>query len=158
LPRFEFHIPPTGSDTQKQYWLLEFFDVDNGDGHVDIGRLFMGRAFIPEVNYSQDNQLTIEPLTDVEESLGGLRSYWERGLRRTFRCSFQHLSETEMFDDVMRIMLRSGISRQVFLVPDPDDESFGNRRSFLATFKQIPAMQQVLVERGTTAFDLQEVL
>lgn len=156
LPQFLFHVAPLAQTAQ--YWQIEVFDAANGDGFIEIGRLLIGKAFRPAKNYGEDNSLSIVPLTDVEESLGGLRVYWERGLRRSFACSFPSLTKSELFGDAFRVMLRSGISRQVFVVPDPDDTEFGIRRSFLATFKQMPAIRQLLVERGSTGVDLEEVL
>lgn len=156
LPQFAFHIAAQAQNAQ--YWLIEVFDTANADGSIDIGRLMIGKAFRPSINYGEDNALSLIPLTDMEESLGGLRTYWERGQRRAYRCAFGWLDEDEIFGDVFRMMLRAGISRQVFVVPDPDDAEFGSRRSFLATFKQLNPIQQLLIARGTTAVDLEEVL
>lgn len=160
LPQFNYHVVAVAdlALTTAQYWRLELSDTANADGHVDIGRLMIGRQYLPSYGYSVDNNFSIDPLVDVEESLGGLRSYWERGYRRSLRLTFPVLTDDELFDSVFRMMLRSGLSRQIFVVPDPSDASFGVRRSFLATFKTIPAIQQALMERGTTAMDFEEVL
>lgn len=156
LPQFYYHVAPTAQSAQ--YWLFEISDVGNFDGAVTIGRLLIAKAFRPSINYGESNDLSLVPLTDMEESDGGLRKYRERGLRRAYRCTFQWLDESEIFGDVFRMQLRSGTSRQVFVVPDSDDLSFGSRRSFLATFKTLSPLQQLLVDRGTTALDLEEVL
>jgi hypothetical protein len=156
LPQFFYHITPITKSAE--YWLLEIFDTANSDGFVEIGRLVIARAFRPSNNYSEGNSTGLIPLTDVEESLGGLRSYFERGLRRTFQATFPRLPESELFNDVFRLMLRAGISKQVFIVPDPDDDSFGQRRSFLATLKQPPVIQQLLLADGSTALEFEEVL
>lgn len=156
LPQFFYHVAATAQSAQ--YWLIEIVDPTNVDGAIQIGRMLIGKAFRPSINYNESNDLTLVPLTDMEEALGGLRQFWERGLRRTYRCTFGHLEESEIFGDVFRMQLRSGIGRQVFVVPDPDDVTFGSRRSFLATFKTLSPLQQLLVSRGTTAIDLEEVL
>ncbi len=156
LPQFFYHIAPEAQSLQ--YWQLEIFDTTNPDGFVEIGRLVIARAFRPTNNYSEGNATGLIALTDVEESLGGLRSYFERGLRRTFQATFPRLPESELFDDVFRLMLRAGISKQVFIVPDPADDEFGGRRSFLATLKQPPIIQQLLLADGSTALEFEEVL
>lgn len=161
LPQFLFHVVPSASLglATAQYWKVEFDDTGNADGYVQSGRLMIAAALRPSHNYGEDNSLSVTPLTDVEESLGGRRAFQERGLRRSFRCGFTYLSDGQLFGDTMRMTLRSGISRQVFVVPDPDDATYGARRSFLATMKQLPAIQQMLAaELGTTAFDFEEVL
>lgn len=156
LAQYLFHVAP--SSKLAQYWKLEMFDASNADGYVEIGRLMIARAFRPTINYSEDNQITPEPLTDVEESLGGQRDYWERGVRRKASYAFPFLTEDEVLGDVFRLALRAGISRHVFVVPDPDDVTTGNRRSFLATMAKAPALRQLLVARGSVALDFEEVL
>jgi hypothetical protein len=156
LPQYLFHIAPQA--VSSRFFQVDITDPNNTDGFVDIGRLLIGRAFRPSINYGEDNSLSADPITDVNESLGGKRTYWERGVRRAWRASFQHLSETEIFDSVMSMALQAGISRQVFLVPDPADTVLGTRRSFLATMKTAPAVQQLLAAHGSTVIDLEEVL
>jgi len=159
LPQFNYHIIPVASAglATQQYGKIEIFDTGNANGYAEIGRLAVARAFRPTHNYD-GNELTIIPLVDVEESLGGKRDYWERGLRRSFRMTWPRLPQSELFDQVLRLMIRSSISKHVFVVPDPDDTSYGKRRSFLATMSKIPAIQQLVLDEGTTGVDLEEVL
>lgn len=161
LPTWLIEIVPEAdaAATNAQWFSIEIFDPANADGYVEFGRVLVARAYRPGLNYSYgDNAFSIDPRTEMVESQGGLRTYDERGQRRTLRVGFQYLTETELFGDVFRIMNRQGVSRQVFVVPDPEDIAHLQRRSFLATFKQAPAIAQVVFERGTTAFDLEEVL
>lgn len=158
LPQYAFHIIPSSIALAARFWQLEIFDDVNSDGFLEIGRFMLARAFRPERNYGEDNSAGFDFLTDTNQALGGKRTYWERGLRRTWRGSFQHLSNTQMFRDVISLALRAGLSKQVFIVPDPDDVVFAQRRSFLATLKQSPAIQQLLMDRGSTSVDAEEVL
>lgn len=146
------------SNANARWWTIEIFDVDNADGYLDLSRLLAGRAFKPLINFSEDNSAGLESIADVSESLGGHREYWERGLRRTLRLALPWLSQDEIFNDVFRMMVKARTSRQVFVIPDYDDTQFLQQRSFLATFKQVPAIQQLLVERGSTLIDLEEVI
>lgn len=146
------------SNANARWWTIEIFDEDNADNYLDLSRLLAGRAFRPSINYSEDNSVGLEPITDVSESLGGSREYWERGLRRTLRLALPWLSQDEVFNDVFRMMVKGRTSRQVFVIPDYDDLEYLQQRSFLATFKQVPAIQQLLIERGSTLVDLEEVI
>lgn len=161
LPTWLIEIVPVpgAALTNAQWFSIEIIDPSNADGYIEFGRVFVARAYRPGHNYSYgDNAFSVDPRTEMVESHGGLRTYDERGQRRLLRVAFQYLSDTELFQDVFRIMNRQGVSRQMFVVPDPDDETTLQRRSFLATFKQAPAIAQVVFERGTTAFDFEEVL
>lgn len=161
LPTWLIEIVPVADVTaaNAQWFSIEIFDPGNADGYIEFGRVMVARAYRPSLNYGYgDNSFSIDPRTEMVESQGGLRTYDERGQRRSLRVGFQLLSETELFQDVFRIMNRQGVSRQMFVVPDPDDEPTLQRRSFLATFKQAPAIAQTVFQRGTTAFDFDEVL
>ena len=160
LPFYAYHVVASGP-ILSQYWRVEIIDENNADGYIQIGRLMICRAWQPSHNYDYgDNPISLEPLFDVSESLGGREDYWERGMRRTWRCVFSQLPlpEDELFSDVLRMMLRSGAAGQMFVVPDSDDNVSGRRRSFLCRYKQIPSIQQIMFGLGSTAFDLKEVL
>ncbi|MEH2476252.1 hypothetical protein V1281_002579 [Nitrobacteraceae bacterium AZCC 2161] len=147
------------ADIFAQYFLVEIFDDVNPDGYVQIGRVLCTKAWRPSLNYAPDsNALGIEANTDVQTSIDGNRSYWEHAQRRTWRCSFPYLPEAEAFDSVFSMANASGVSRQVFIIPDPDDGTRARKRNFLATFKALPAIAQLNVELGSTELDFEEVL
>lgn len=149
----------SAGDAHKRWWKIEIFDEDNADGYLDFSRLLAGRAYRPAINYSEDNSFGLSELTDVSESLGGHRTYFERGLRRTLRLAFPTGSSWDQaFNDIFRMMVKARTSRQVFVITDYEDTEFLQERSFLATFKQVPAIQQLLVDRSATLVDLEEVL
>jgi hypothetical protein len=161
LPLYLVHIVPLESSglATAQYWSLEFFDEANADGHLDIGRVYMGPVYRPSVNYAEGSEFTFEPITDVTESLGGLRTYWHRGLRRTLRCSWPRIPESEAFSDWYRMMIKHRTDRQFFVVPEEDDEpDMIRKRAILATYKQIPTIQQLVYQDAAVAFDAEEVL
>lgn len=161
LPTWLIDIVPFAQEpmTRTQWFSIEIFDPDNADGYIEFGRVIVARAWRPAFNYSYSgNSFGIDPRTEMVESEGGLRTYDERGQRRKLQVAFENLPEDALFADVFRIMNRHGVSRQMFVVPDPEDETFLQRRSFLATFKQAPAIAQVLFARGSTALDFEEVL
>jgi hypothetical protein len=149
---------PTGA-VSAQYAQFDFLDQNNAKGYIEIGRLLVGRAFRPADNYEYgNNELGFIPLGSVRESFGGRRSYTDSGVRRKWKASFPLMTETEAFSEVMRMGLRTRTSRQVFVVPDPNDLLYKGRRSFLATFVTTPAIQQVAFPRVSTSFEFEEVL
>jgi hypothetical protein len=155
LPQYLFHIAPALQFAQ--YCLLTITDPSNLDGYVEIGRLLVGQAWRPSVNYF-DNTITPVALTDMQESLGGKRDYWERGVRRKATYGFPNLPQAEILGDAFSMSLIAGISRHVFVIPNPDDNLYGPRRSFLATLAKASDLRQLIADRGTTAIDVEEVL
>lgn len=162
LPLYVTHLitPANSSFARAQFWRLEFADPTNPDGAIQFGRLYIGRIYRPTKNYGYDgNEFGIDPLVDITESLGGSETFWDRGMRRTFRASWQVLPETEVFDAWVTIMLRSRTSRQVFVIPEENDaDEMQRKRAFLARFKTTPRIAQSMFQRATTAIDVQEVL
>lgn len=160
LPDYLSHVIPTASaaNALAQYWKVEFFDASNAYGYIQFGRQLFAKAWRPSFNYSYGASMGIEPIVTVAESLAGNRRIHQRGLRRTWRCTFDNLPETELFGTVARMGLVNSVDRQMFVIPDTADVTFGNRRSFLGTYRSIPSIEQALFQRGSVGFDIEEVL
>jgi hypothetical protein len=156
LPLYLAEIPDV--DKTARYWLVEMFDAANGDGAVRFGRFMICKAYRPAFTFDEgNNALTPDFVGDVQETMGGLFNYWDRATRRSWRATFSSISESEMFGPVFDMVFSSRLSRQVFVVPAPLDTANFRKRSFLATFKQAPALVQLTAQRGSTAYDFLEV-
>lgn len=162
LPLFIVTVIPTShlSETNAQFWQININDADNIDGHIDIGRIFVGPAYRPTLNYApSDNEFSIEWLTDVSESLSGSRYFWRRGFRRKLRLSWPQLPDSELFGTWFKIGFHSGLNEQIFIVPEENDDAPTMRkRAFLATFKQTPPLAQAQAGYGSTLLDVEEVI
>jgi hypothetical protein len=161
LPTYLFFIFPT--DVTARYWKSETFDAGNGSGHLDFARLMIARAARLKfrgnhINYVPgDNSANVIKIFDVNESLGGKRTYWNRGKRRTLRVVYPIIDESSAWSDVFNLsMLDEG--EQVFVVPDPTDTVNAQKRSYLATVKTPPPIALANVSIAATALDLEEVL
>jgi hypothetical protein len=161
VPTYLFFIFP--ADVTARYWKSETFDTSNGDGHLDFARLMIARAARLKlsgnpINFAPgDNSAGVIKLFDVNESLGGKRTYWRRGKRRTLRVVYPVIDEASAWGDVFNLsMLDEG--EQVFVVPDPADSANFQKRSFLATIKTPPAIALANVAIASTALDLEEVI
>jgi hypothetical protein len=157
LPLYLSYVPTTVLTTAG-YIRVDVTDTGNPDGYIEIGRFLVMPSWSPAANYSEDNSFSIEPITDMVESLGGQRFYWARAIKRRLSVSFPFLTTTEIFSNVLSISLKSGISNQVFVIPDTADSTYAERRNFLCTMARAPAIRQLLVDLGSTAFEFEEVL
>lgn len=162
LPLYLIVVIPEAqlSDTNAQYFKIEFSDENNIDGQIRVGCVKMFRAFRPAYNYSADgNDFSLSWLVNTNETLGGARFYWDRGVRRALRLSFPAISQDELFTDWFRIAYHSRLSKQIFIVPEENDDAPTMRkRAFLATFKQSPPIAQAAAGYGSTSIDLEEVI
>lgn len=159
LPEFPLNLVHVlESDITGRYVRISFDDTANVDTYLEYGYLFIGRAFRPSINYSEDNGYTpAADVNDVFESLGLTRVYSEYGSKRMWQARFPSLATGELFGSLTRMLVKSRTSRPVFVVIDPTATLHMQSLSFLATMQKAPAIQQLLVERGTTAFEFREL-
>lgn len=138
---------------------VSFLDTTNAAAYLQYGYLLVGLGFQPQINYGENNSFGIDTLSDVSESLGGKRVFNERGIRRTWTAGFGFNETDEMFRELVRVGVKSRNSRPCFVIPDQTDELHLQNRAFLATFKQLPAIQQLLTpDLNSTALAFEEVL
>lgn len=162
LPLYIVNIVPVAqiAQTTQQWFRVELSDSSNVDGRISVGAVRFFTALRPSLNYSPDgNEFSFQWLTDTVESLGGSRKFWRRGRRRRLRVNWPVLSESELFDDFFLVGLKSGISKQVFVVPEETDTAdYRRRRAFMATLSQSPPIAQAAAGYGSTSIDLEEVI
>lgn len=152
------HVYP--DDVTAQYWQFDIDNQSNADGFIQIGRLFMGMAYIPSYNFdSGNNQFGFEPLTTVQQAAGGTRYYNRRRAARTFSFSFASLPSDEVLDDVYRIAAITGLDKQVVVIPDPDDSTDQlTRRTILGNLSEIPSWALSDIDRAAVGFKVVEAL
>jgi hypothetical protein len=161
LPLYLIHVVPAASAAQAtaQFWKVTLEDTANFDGYIDIGGVHFMRVHRPAWNYGEGNSFELTWLTDVAESLGGLRTWWNRGMRRRLRLTWSALPQDEVFDDWFRIALKSRTDKPVFLVPEEgDDVTNMRKRAFLATLTATPAIQQIVHALAAVSIDAEEVI
>lgn len=128
------------SDVTAQYWDFEIDNSSNPDGFIEIGRLFLGSAYIPSLNFEPgSNRAGFTSLTSVQQAVGGSRYFNRRRAARTFQWQHSALPDDEVHDSVYRIAAIAGSDQQIFIIPDADDTDRLAKRSFLGTLDEIPS-------------------
>lgn len=162
LPFYFDHVVPTASSALAlaRYWKVEITDPSNPNGLLRVGRILIGRAYRPRYNYDYgSNETGVTWVTDTRESLMGRRTYWARYMRRRVRFGWAYLPEEEAFGDWFRLTARTGLHKQVFIVPEEADTgTLRRKRTFLATLTEAPALQQVIFEHASLALQADEVI
>lgn len=174
---FEHHDYWTGllpwSDLERGMWLIHLFktpiftssltieidDRDNPDGYIEFGRLIIGRTWQPSLNYDYSgNGLGFLDHSLRVQTLAGNKISRRRINPRTFQFSLNHLRESELYRDGYDFQRIAGFDGEVFVIPDPDDLTFRDRRSFLATIQRMDPLTQSMFQRGGTGFQLEEII
>ncbi len=140
-----------------RYWTFELKDEGNAVGFVEIGRLCMMDCWQPPYNFGENNAEGAEPNTQRQNSLGGVGYFNRRKPARYFSFAFGQLP-SEQIPTLRRIRKICNIDRQIVVIPDPTDTANFNDRCFLATLKQMPELQLLVIADASIGFQATEVL
>lgn len=139
---------------------IEINDTTNSAGYVDLARLVIAGAYQPTVNMDYGAALGLETDTTRVVTDGGAALYNSRPVRRTLTGVLDNIADAEAFDSFQQMQQQIGTSKQLFVVFDPADTNptLLWRRSFLAVFRQLSALENATLARNRAAFSLVEEL
>lgn len=148
------HILP--DPRSGRYLRIDILDQGNPDGFFQLGRIFAGPAISPTVNVAWGMGEGWDfSGTAIESALGGAEFFDEREGVRLIRFTLQHLDTTEAYGKFMEMVRRSGVSKEVFVIPDPSDQFNGLKRNFLGRIRQPQSiLEKVQWENGGPAHAL----
>jgi hypothetical protein len=141
------------------YLRFKINDPLNPDGYVQIGRLFISTAWIPEINYEPDNNaFGINDMTLRSNTLSGGIIDWRRINPRFFQFSIKYLDIAAVFGDFFGMVDRVGFDGEVFVIQNPSDSDFLQQRSFFARITDQSPIAQANVDRGNIGLKLTEII
>lgn len=147
-----------GENVRAQYWRIEIFDTANPAGYVQAARLWIGQVWSPQVNYGLGGSLTWEARAEEERSLGGVLYFDQRPSARVFRFELAALSDVEAFGWALDMQRRVGTSREVVVIPDPDDAQRRFKRDLLGRLRRLDPLEQWAVGHQSTGYEVEELL
>jgi hypothetical protein len=125
-------------------WRIEI--TDPGAAWIDIGRLYVAKAFQPSYNMTYGFQQGIIDPSQEFETISGDSISLKRKKRRFAELNLEDLTEDEVFAELYPLDLLIGSTGDVLFVPNPGDVS---RLQFTAIYGKIEAMNPNV----TTSFD-----
>lgn len=146
------------ADVTARYWRVEVADTANPAGYIDLARLCICAGWQPTINFEYGAKLGLTDSTTHTETDGGAVIHGVRPTRRTAMAQFSNLPEDEALASAFDFQRLAGTSGQLFFVYDPTDTTHIWRRSFLATLKELSALEAVPVSRYSVPFALVEEL
>lgn len=149
------HILP--SDVSARYWRLEIDDDGNTDTYVQFARVLACPTFQPSHSFSVGMESGFDDLTVVGTAVAGARFYDIRPKGRTVTGTLQNIDSPEARTVVRDMQEELGVHGQVYFVTCPQDADELQRRSFLATFSHVSAVQAALSDADSITVVLQEV-
>lgn len=136
---------------------LEFDASENSDGYFDIGGLWIGRTFSPEMNFERGRGLGIAARDQVDESPSGRRIAEERRPRRRIAINYAMLQDEEIYR-LFDAGMRSRSTRTVLFIPNPGDERSTLREAFPGYFSSLPDPRITYPGLGALTATLEEII
>lgn len=130
-------------------------DTANAAGYVQIGRLWAGELWLPQVNAAFPMQHGHQDFSAKERTRGGGVVADKQRRARTVRLSLDALSATEAAW-VHEINRRAGTVEELLFLPDVADYQECQRYGFIGTAEQLSPMARTNFERHSQEYDLTE--
>lgn len=147
-----------GMTTVGRYTLVEIKDEENGDGYVQIGRLFCGPFWRPAINMTYGKQVGYESRTVMDRALDGHQIFDVRQNIRSIRFSLEAMSKNEAMQQIFEIQRRLDIHGEVFVIPDADDPFNVFRESFLGRFRKLTPVEEYAYNLHRNSIEIEESL
>lgn len=141
-----------------RWWQIDVSDETNPAGYLEFSRLFMARTLRPSINYDYGAALALLDNSLRASLLSGGERIRRRKNPRRFTCAFPSLPEGEGFGNVWRMITTAGFDGEVFVIPDPLDREFAQRRGFFGRLTVADPITQSAYLRIGTAFELKEII
>ena len=141
-----------------RYWRISISDTGNGDGYIEVGRVFLGWKFKPEINIDFGASIGVQSDTSVMRALGGPDYFDSRPTRRIWRGSWSWLTQTESYEILMAMQQAQDVEKEVFLMEDDTDTVYRTQRWFLARFESLSALEWPYLDRHSCGVELVEVV
>ena len=150
-------IHPIAAGQTAQYWTLTFDDANNTDGFIEIGRVIIAYGWQAPVNFAGGASEGWRDDSEVVQSFSGTEFFREKKAFRRFSGSIELLDKDVAFGRVHELLRRAKRTKEVMVIPQPDDPAHINRRSFLARMDDLSPLERLAPDFSGASFSLKEL-
>lgn len=141
-----------------RYWRVEIRDLGNPAGFIQIGRLFIGPAWQPEINMIYGATIAWDTKTEVQEAKSGAEYFDVRTPYRVQKFTLSWMEENEAFTRAFELQRQAGIHAEIVFIHDPADTVHSLRRRFMVRMRTLGAIEYPYLTINSTAIELKELL
>jgi hypothetical protein len=124
--------------TAYRYGRIDILDPANTDGYVQVGRLFVGPAFVPEINVDLNPSLNLISPDEVGRTSFGHTYGDNRGpAARVMQLPMSAIDEDEMGDELFELQRYCGLAKDFLFCLDPAATTRFHRYSMQARFSAL---------------------
>lgn len=136
---------------------IEIDDPDNPDGYVDVGRLFVGGGYVPEVNHSWGIKYGLKDYAIRSTTPNGTRFNSPGRRERNVQFSLDWMSDAEA-GTVYELMRRLGTVEEVLCLPDLSDLPRCQRFGFIGTLSELSDIAHPRFNNNSVNMQIEEWL
>jgi len=142
-----------------RYVRIEISDASNPDGYLQAGRLIVGPAYQPTVNYANGVEFEFVDNSRVTKSRGGQTFVDEVEKFRKMSFDLINLPEAEMFGNIFNNMDRvKGVSKDVLVIPQPDDSQTWITQNIYGRISEISPIVNTALDYYTRRIEIEEMI
>jgi hypothetical protein len=147
------HFTPTAA----RYFKIVISNPGNPDGYIELGRVFIGWKFEPEVCTDWGMSIGVESKTAVLEALAGPEYFDSRPNRRIVTGQWSWLTQAEAHGVYLSILREQDVEKEVYLMMDTDT-AYKDQVWFLGRFRSLSAVEWPYLDRHSAGFEIGEIL
>lgn len=147
-----------GDNQIGRYERWEINDPNNGNGYVQIGGVFSGPAYQPQINMSYSPKLYAEDTATSTQGDTGVEFWTTRTIRRIAEFQLDNIQTDEALELAFKLQMQRGVAQPLFFVLDPGTPQHLHRGSFLARQKQLSPLENAYYDRWSMPIQLREVI
>lgn len=141
-----------------QFLRLEIFDSTNPAGYVELGRIFIGQKFEPKRGFEVGASIGYVDESEVEASLQGVEYFREIQMHRVANLTAPVMGKNEAFSAVFEMQRKTGITKEVMIIGDPDDAAEQLRQSFIGRLQQVSPIVHTAYDLHSVGFEIKEII
>lgn len=141
-----------------QHFRIEIFDSANPAGYVELGRIFIGRKFEPARGFVVGASIGYVDESEVEASLQGVEYFREIQMHRVANLTAPVMNKNEAFSAVFEMQRKTGITKEVMIIGDPDDAAEQLRQSFIGRLQQVSPIVHTAYDLHSVGFEIKEII
>ncbi|KAF0234077.1 MAG: hypothetical protein FD177_989 [Desulfovibrionaceae bacterium] len=157
FPRNFFTILPAPKFTK--WWRIEINDVDNTDGHIDVGQAMLAPVAQLTVNFLYGSNFGWASDTTFTKSKGGVKFFDTSDPFRVAGLQIQYMPQDEAYAVFLEAKRLLGLDREFFVSLMPQDNQYRHLFSFRANFAALSRMTwQTYLRQSWNTIEIQEAL
>lgn len=145
-----------GTDTETLRW-LRIDLVDPNASYIDVGRLYVAKAWQPETNMDYSLAEGFIDDSPTARTVGGVLAPVERKKRRWSEFTLSFATQDEIYDNAFEIERLRGSTKDVLYIHDPTATNHLQRRSIYGSMKGMQPIINHAFSLFSKSFRIEEI-